>query len=153
MEECHPSQSTRDSLDSAAEPSTPASPSISITSSPPLDSKEPATAESNPPPEVAPIVATEVASKAIAFLSTAPPEQLIAISIGGAAVLYFVLGQLGILVVGVVAGVVGHATLSLKDLNKDGSELQQWLEARKKDGTAVAEEEEYAVAAKVCLPT
>lgn len=58
--------------------------------------------------------ATELVDRILAFLSSASPETLAAISIGGAAVLYVVLGKLGLLVIGVAAGAVGHAALGMK---------------------------------------
>ena len=79
----------------------------------------------------------DAANIAITFLSTAPSEQLIAISIAGTVVLYIVFGQLGLIAIGVIAGAVGHATLSLTT-QKDGSGLSagltQWIEARKPTG-------------------
>ncbi|KAA8914501.1 PXA domain-containing protein [Sphaerosporella brunnea] len=87
-------------------------------------------------PITTPNAAAELANKVIEYLSAAPPEQLIAISIGGAVVLYAVLGKLGLLFVGVVVGAVGHASLNLAHAKKDGSvfsvEFHDWLEARKR---------------------
>jgi dethiobiotin synthetase len=63
---------------------------------------------------------------------------LVAISIGGAVVLYVVLGKLGLLVVGVVVGAVGHASLNLAHAKKEGSafsvDFHGWLETRKQVG-------------------
>ncbi|KLU86567.1 PX domain-containing protein [Magnaporthiopsis poae ATCC 64411] len=48
-----------------------------------------------------------IANKIIQFLSTATPETLGAIAVGLAAVTYLVLGQVGLLLIGVFAGAVG----------------------------------------------
>ncbi|TGZ83232.1 hypothetical protein EX30DRAFT_394457 [Ascodesmis nigricans] len=57
--------------------------------------------------------AAELVQRVLDFLSTATPGTLAAVSVGGVAVLYVVLGKLGLLVIGVVAGAVGHAALEL----------------------------------------
>jgi hypothetical protein len=105
--------------------------------------KYPAAPDPNHPPSVLPIIAQDVANKSIAYLSTASPEQLIAVSFGGAVVLYFFLGDLGLLFVGIVVGVVGHAAVTLSQ-PKDAAAL--WLEEKKKE---VAKEEESTVVIKV----
>jgi hypothetical protein len=118
---------------------TPESPVISIMSAPPEagnNDDDGGTSVTEPAPDpTTSNTAADVVNKAIDFLSTAPPEQLIAISIGGAVVLYAILGKLGLLVVGVVAGAVGHASLNLPHVRKEGSafsvDLHNWLEARK----------------------
>jgi hypothetical protein len=119
-------------------PETPESPVIAVTKAPTEagndDDGGTSVAEPAPAPTT-PNTAADLANKAIEFLSTAPPEQLIAISIGGAVVLYAILGKLGLLVVGVVAGAVGHASLNVPHARKEGSafsaDLHNWIEARK----------------------
>lgn len=106
--------------------------------------KHPAAPDPNHPPSVLPIIAQDVTNKSIAYLSTASPEQLIAVSIGGAVVLYFFLGDIGLLFVGIVVGVVSHAAVTLSQ-PKDAAAL--WLEEKKKE---VAKEEESRVVIKVC---
>ncbi|KAI5812757.1 hypothetical protein BZA77DRAFT_134586 [Pyronema omphalodes] len=125
------------------EPSTISLTATNVTIPKSAGTKYPAAPDPNHPPSVLPIIAQDVANKSIAYLSTASPEQLIAVSIGGAVVLYFFLGDLGLLFVGIVVGVVGHAAVTLSQPT-DAAEL--WLEGKKKE---VAKEEESAVVIKV----
>ncbi|KAI5850601.1 PXA domain-containing protein [Tricharina praecox] len=129
-------------------PSTPASPSPSISITGPSADEESKGATPEAPQHVASpppfaISLADITTKAVEFLSTASSEQLIAVSIGGVAVLYIVLGKLGLLFVGIVAGAVGHASLSLKHAKKEGSvfslDLHDWWDARK---AAAGENEE-----------
>lgn len=146
-----PPSATSHSSDEEPSPSTPASPLISVNSPPTKESKGapsagPENAVAPPPPTIS---LTDVTKKAIDFLSTAPPEQLVAVSVGGVVVLYVVLGKLGLLFVGIIAGAVGHASLSLTHVRKDGSalglDLHDWLDARK-----AAAGEGDKVGSKVC---
>ena len=93
-----------------------------------------------PPAQSVAATAQDLADRAISFLSTAPPEQLFAISVGGVIVLYLVFGRLSLLVVGVVAGAVGHASLSLTHSKKAhpqfGESLSSWIESRQRDGAS-----------------
>lgn len=78
----------------------------------------------------------ELVNKSTRFLATAPPEQLIAISISGVVMMYVVFGRLSLLFVGMVAGAVGHASLGLMPHSKKGggeySEgIQEWIRSRK----------------------
>ncbi|KAI5776810.1 PXA domain-containing protein [Geopyxis carbonaria] len=60
----------------------------------------------------------------LAFLATASPEALVGVGVAGVGVCYIVLGRLGLLVVGVVAGAVGHAALSL---HTSSAPVPAWL--------------------------
>lgn len=48
------------------------------------------------------------------------------VAVGGAAVLYLFLGQLGLLVIGVAVGVVGHATLATAHATAAAT-IDDWL--------------------------
>lgn len=77
-----------------------------------------------------------VADQILNFLSTAGPEVLAAVVAGAAMVLYMLFGSLGLLLVGVVMGVVLHASLenlrSSKGVTKGAGVvgLPEWLERR-----------------------
>lgn len=70
-------------------------------------------ASSSPTEPEAPlrINATVIADQILSFLSTATPELLAATIAGGAILLYVLLGTVGLMFVGVLLGIVLHASL------------------------------------------
>ena len=116
---CDPGRPGLSGLSHVSSPDSSPGSSPSISAGPPSEPKpgaEPgppqSQSDSESPQPVASLTAADVLSRAVAFAATAPPEQLMVVAVSGAAVLYLFLGQLGLLVVGVAVGVVGHATLA-----------------------------------------
>ena len=86
---------------------------------------------------------SEIAGQILTFLSTATPELLGALVLGIALLLYMILGTLGLMLVGVVLGVVLHA--SLENLQSSGVRggsgalITDWLEKRLAESDALRE--------------
>jgi len=84
---------------------------------------------------------SEIAGQVLTFLSTATPELLGVLVLGIALLLYMILGTLGLMLVGVVLGVVLHA--SLENLQSSGARggsgalITDWLEKRLAESDAL----------------
>ena len=75
--------------------------------------------------------AQDLTSHALQFLSTANNETLGACLVGLGATTYLLLGRIGLLLIGVIGGVVLHATWDHNDLGESDEETKS-LEARKR---------------------
>ena len=73
----------------------------------PAAPKEAAPIPSNPPPTTN---LEDLTTRALRFLSTATPETIGGIAVGLAACTYLVLGKVGLVLIGVLGGIVLHAT-------------------------------------------
>ncbi|KAK3081492.1 hypothetical protein LTS18_006060, partial [Coniosporium uncinatum] len=74
-----------------------------------------------------------LADRALAFLSTASNETLCACLVGLGATTYLILGRVGLVLIGVVGGVVLHATWDGRIRGVDDAEAQVAEEKRRKD--------------------
>jgi hypothetical protein len=83
-------------------------------------------AKDEPPP---PVTAAQLADRALEFLSTASNETLGACLVGMGATTYLVLGRVGLVLMGVVGGVVLHATW---DGSRDASPEAKEMQAKRK---------------------
>lgn len=110
----------------------PAAPYDPVPASPPEQSSAddlPPAADDAPPatvatgPSAAAAAAYDVANQFLGFCATAAPETLAVVLGGMALVLYVLFGRLGLLLVGVVVGAVGHASLGVAGAKRDGSVL------------------------------
>jgi hypothetical protein len=88
---------------------------------------------------------SDVSNQTIVFLSTASPEQLAIVAVGGVGLLYLFLGRLGLLVVGVLLGVVGHATFGASS-QMEMNRVSQWISSQRNDtsGSLKAREVDFS---------
>ncbi|KAF2457457.1 PXA domain-containing protein [Lineolata rhizophorae] len=112
----------------SAPPPAPAIPTTSSPSSPVLPTK---TAE--PPASSASVTLQSLTDRALHFLSTASNETLSACLVGLGATTYLVLGRVGLVLMGVMSGVVLHATWEGGSGNLEGTATGMDPKARQKE--------------------
>lgn len=108
-----------------------------IPSTPPLTPKLVFPDEPPAPPSPTEQTLADVAGHVLDFLQHATPETLGGVMVGSTLVLYMVFGSLGLLVVGVMGGVVLHASLENLRPNKArgegpaiGGSAVDWLDRK-----------------------
>ncbi|PHH83142.1 hypothetical protein CDD82_3435 [Ophiocordyceps australis] len=99
-------------------PTTPVSPKTLPPSAPAKQKRPHALDERHPTIPSAPTVdspASVMATKALGFVATATPPSLLALGVALSAVVYAILGRLGLLVIGAVGGVVAFVSLEARN--------------------------------------
>lgn len=116
---------------------TPVETPTEIPSTPPLTPKLVFPDEPPAPPSPTEQTLADVAKHILDFLQHATPETLGGVIVGSTVVLYMVFGSLGLLVVGVMGGVVLHASLENLRPNKArndgpaiGGSAADWLDRK-----------------------